>query len=61
MSLHQTYELYLEPQEGSTRLEVLTCPNEVELLATVQDLLAERNLKSVEVRRFGSHLFTVSA
>lgn len=61
MPLHQTYELYLEPQEGSPRLEVVTCQTEVELLSTVQDMIAERNLRSVEVRRFGAHLFTVSA
>ena len=61
MPLHQTYELYLEPQEGSPRLEVVTCQTEVELLSTVQDMITERNLLSVEVRRFGAHLFTVSA
>lgn len=61
MPLHQTYELYLEPEEGSPRLEVVTCANEVDLLATVQDMIAERQLRSVEVRRFGSHLFTVSS
>jgi hypothetical protein len=61
MGLHQTYELYLEPEDGAPRLEVITCPDEVELLSAVQDMIAQRGLRSVEVRRFGSHLFTVTA
>lgn len=61
MPLHQTYELYLEQEDGSPRLEIVTCPNEVELISVVQGMIEERRLRAVEVRRFGSHLFTVTA
>jgi len=61
MALHQTYELYIEPEDGSPHLEVITCPDEVDLLSAVQEMIAQRALRSVEVRRFGSHLFTVTA
>ena len=61
MPTHMTYELYLEGQEGPPVFEALTCPNEIELLASVERMIAERGLKAVEVRRFGAHLFTVTA
>jgi hypothetical protein len=61
MPTHMTYELYLEGEAGPPVFEALTCPNEIELLARVEQLIAERNLKSVEVRRFGAHLYTVTA
>ncbi|WP_165830496.1 hypothetical protein [Phenylobacterium soli] len=56
-----TYELYLEGDEGPPVFEAITCPNEIELLASVQDMLARRGLTSIEVRRFGVHLYTVTA
>lgn len=61
MPSHMTYELYLEGEDGPPVFEALTCANEIELLASVQDMLARRGLKSIEVRRFGAHLYTVTA
>lgn len=58
---HQTYELYLHGEDGAPVFEALTCANEIELLAAVEDMLRRRGLSSIEVRRFGAHLYTVSA
>lgn len=61
MPTYMTYELYLEGEEGPPRFEAITCANEVELLSCVREMLAKRDLKSIEVRHFGAHLYTVSA
>ena len=61
MATHTTYELYLETGEGPPVFEAITCANEIELLARVQDMIAARRLAAVEVRRFGAHLFTLTA
>lgn len=61
MPSYMTYELYLERDDGPPVFEAFTCADEVELLAAVKRLMAERGLKAVEVRRFGAHLFTLSA
>jgi len=59
-ALHQTYELYLSDGVGPPRFEPLTCPPEADVFTVVRRMLAERKLSSIEVRRLGTHLFTVS-
>lgn len=61
MPTHMTFELWIEGDEGPPSFEALTCTDEVELLSAVQEMIAKRGLKAVEVRRFGSTLFTVTA
>ncbi len=60
-SIHFTYELYLTDQTGAVSFEPLTCPRDKEVLALARQLLAERNLRSIEVRQFGEHLLTIDA
>jgi hypothetical protein len=60
MALRQTYELYLEHGDGATTFEPLTCAGEDELFVTMQRLLDERALVSVEARQFGQHLMTLA-
>lgn len=61
MPTHMTYELYLEGEDGPPVFEAITCANEIDLLASVEEILAHRKLKAIEVRRFGAHLYTVTA
>jgi hypothetical protein len=55
-----TYELWIEAEEGPPFFEAITCADEVELLSAVQDMIASRGLRAVEVRRFGTTLFTIT-
>jgi methionine synthase I (cobalamin-dependent) len=57
--MHQTYELYFQDEDGDRRFEALTC-TEPQLLSTVQRRLAEEGAGSVEVRQFGTTLFTLN-
>ncbi|MGE5501421.1 MAG: hypothetical protein ACM3W4_05800 [Ignavibacteriales bacterium] len=61
MSLHLTYELYLQHGDGTSTFEPLTCANQDDLLATMQRLLDERGLVSIEARQFGQHLMTLAS
>jgi hypothetical protein len=56
----QTYELYLEDDEGERRFDTLLCPTVAEILPRVRELIAQQNLASVEVRVGGQHLFTIA-
>ena len=56
----QTYELYLEDEEGERRFDTLLCRSVAEILPKVRDMIAERNLAAVEVRVAGQHLFTIA-
>lgn len=57
--MYTTYELHPDSEEG--RFEPVTCCSHEELMAAVERLMAERDARAVEVRHFGSHLFTVTA
>lgn len=57
--MYTTYELHPDSEEG--RFEPVTCRSHEELMAAVERLMAERDARAVEVRHFGSHLFTVTA
>ena len=59
--LHETYELYLSDGVEPPRFEALTCAPDADLFTVVRRILAERKLNSIEVRRLGTHVFTVSA
>jgi hypothetical protein len=56
----QTYELYLEDEEGERRFDTILCRSLAEILPKVRELIAERNLASVEVRVAGQVLFTIA-
>jgi hypothetical protein len=56
----QTYELYLEDEEGERRFDTILCRSLAEILPRVRELIAERNLASVEVRVAGQILFTIA-
>ena len=56
----QTYELYLEDEEGERRFDTILCRSLAEILPKVRELIAERNLASVEVRVAGQILFTIA-
>lgn len=57
--MYKTYELYIDDEGG--RFEPLTCRSHEDLMSAVERMMEERNLRTVEVRHFGTHLFTVSA
>lgn len=57
--MHTTYELYPEGEEG--RFEPVTVRTLDELMDAARRLIAEREVRAVEVRHFGTHLFTVAA
>lgn len=59
--MHQTYELYFEAEEEPPRFEAITCGSEAELMSALRRLLADRGARAVEVRQFGSPLFTLTA
>lgn len=59
--LHETYELYLSDGVEPPRFEALTCPPDADLFTRVRLILEDRNLISIEVRRLGTHMFTVRA
>jgi hypothetical protein len=55
----QTFELYLQEQEGSApRFEALTCPAN-DVLTAVREMIADRRLAAIEVRHQGRALYTV--
>jgi hypothetical protein len=57
-----TYELYLRAAEqDEPRFEALTSTSDGDAMAAVRQMIRERNLRSVEVRRLGTHLFTLAA
>jgi len=56
--MHQTYELYFPNADGSLRFEALTC-READLFVLAQRRLDEAGAGSVEVRQFGTTLFTL--
>jgi hypothetical protein len=58
--MRQTYELYLEDDEGERRFETILCRSVADVLPAVRQLIAERNLAAVEVRVAGQHLFTLA-
>ncbi len=59
--LHQTYELYLDDGKGAPQFLPLTCPPDTDLFAAVGDILRERRVRSIEVRRAGDYLFTLKS
>lgn len=59
--MYQTYELYFEDADGPVRFEALTCRSEAELISVVRSRLADEGAKAVEVRRFGTTLFTLKS
>lgn len=61
MAPYLTYELYLQHRDGASTFEPLTCANEDELIAAMHRLLDERDLVSIEARRFGQHLMTLAS
>ncbi len=56
---HHTYELYLTNHQGETRFEPLTCAPTTDVHGQVRQLLADRDMASIEVRRGGEHQFTI--
>ncbi len=58
--MRQTYELYLEDEDGERRFETLLSGTVAEVLPAVRQLIAERNLVAIEVRIAGQHLFTLA-
>ena len=56
--MYKTYELYPDSAEG--RFEPVTCRSHEELMAAVERRMAEGRASAVEVRHFGTHLFTVT-
>jgi hypothetical protein len=58
--LRQTYELYLHKGDEAPRFEALTCANEVELLAAMRRLIAERELQSIEAWRLGEQVMVLA-
>jgi hypothetical protein len=57
--MYKTYELYMEGQAGPLGFEPVTCRSDEELMAAVRTLIEARGLRAVEVRHFGSHVFTL--
>ncbi|HWA60590.1 MAG TPA: hypothetical protein VG939_04410 [Caulobacteraceae bacterium] len=60
-ALRQTYELYLEGEHGPPSFEAVLCASRAEVIDVARRLLADRDLKAVEVRQFGEHLFTLAS
>ena len=60
MPLRLTFELYLDTGEEEPAFEALTCLDEVELLGVMRRMLAERRLKSIEARRLGETIVTLT-
>jgi hypothetical protein len=56
----QTYELYLEDEEGERRFDTMLCPSVAEILPRVRELIAAQNLAFVEVHVAGKLLFTIA-
>jgi hypothetical protein len=59
--LHQTYELYLQSDEGPPIFMAITCAPGQSVHQIAHAILAERQLPAVEVRQFGEHLFEIRA
>ncbi len=60
--LLRTYELYLRREESETpRFEPLACYSDYEAMAAARQLLNAQQSGSIEVRRLGEHLFTLTA
>lgn len=60
LSLRHTYELYLHQGDEPPRFEALTCADEVELLAAMRRLIAERSLSAVEAWRLGEQVMVLA-
>lgn len=60
-AMYKTYELYLEGPEGPRGFEPFTCRSDAEAMEEAEHLLQARGLTAVEVRHFGSHVFTLTA
>ena len=58
-SPHLTFELYLTSDAGRPVFEAFTCRSRAELMPAVRRLIAERDLRSIDVREMGVPLFTV--
>ena len=56
--MYKTYELYADGDED--RFQPVTCRTHEELMAAVTRMMVERPARAVEVRHFGTHLFTVT-
>jgi hypothetical protein len=55
----ETFELYLESEDGSVSFEPHICQTVLEAVQKARTLLAERQLKTVSVHRQGEHLVTL--
>jgi len=61
LALRLTFELYLDAGDGAPVFEALTCADEVELLGVMRRMLEQRQLASIEARRLGEHVVTVTS
>lgn len=59
--MYQTYELYFEDGDSPPRFVALTCRSEAELISVVRSRLEDDGAKAVEVRQFGTTLFTLKS
>ncbi len=58
--MQQTYELYLENEAGERLFETILSRSVADIMPAVREMIAERNLVSVEVCQAGQPLFTVA-
>ena len=61
MTLHLTYELYIDTGEGKPAFEALTCANEIELVGEMRRRLARAKAKSIEAWRLGERVLVLDS